>query len=306
MKIYFRLFYIIYSVLFFNAGLFAEELVRTAGISAVPFLKIGYTARAQGMAGNFTAISDDVSALEYNPAGLSNVQGSQYSFSQALIYGDISANTVLAVFSSGENALGFGITNLGISDFQRSVVNDVITEGTAISLRDTLVVLGYSHNMPYREDSRSIKIGVSVKYINEELNKNSASVAAFDAGLYYRNSRSGNTSGIVVQNIGSKIRGSLLPFTIRAGTGFMSKGYNSSFDIVQENDSKMKLGLGFEVSANKYIAFRFGGVYQQTSSLSAGFGLNFSPVKLDYAYIPHSDLGLSHRVTFQIDFLPKN
>ena len=41
--------------------------------SGAAFLKIGTGARPEAMGGAYTALADDVSALHYNPAGLSSV-----------------------------------------------------------------------------------------------------------------------------------------------------------------------------------------------------------------------------------------
>ena len=52
-----------------------------AGISTAQFLKIGVGGRASAMGDAFVAVANDVSALYWNPAGLTQFQDNQIIFS---------------------------------------------------------------------------------------------------------------------------------------------------------------------------------------------------------------------------------
>ena len=52
------------------------------GISSLQFLKIGVGARATALGESFVAISNDASALFWNPAGLANTEGNQVFLSE--------------------------------------------------------------------------------------------------------------------------------------------------------------------------------------------------------------------------------
>ena len=76
-----------------------------AGLTAFPVLKIPMGGRSEGMAGAFTAVADDISFLEYNPAGSSMLGKSEL----AVFHNNWIADTKLegAVFASRYKDLGF-------------------------------------------------------------------------------------------------------------------------------------------------------------------------------------------------------
>ena len=76
-----------------------------AGLTAFPVLKIPLGGRSEGMAGAFSAVSDDISFLEYNPAGSSMLSNTEL----AVFHNNWIADTKIegAVFASRFRDLGF-------------------------------------------------------------------------------------------------------------------------------------------------------------------------------------------------------
>ncbi|MBN1638193.1 MAG: UPF0164 family protein, partial [Ignavibacteriales bacterium] len=61
-----------------------EGTTNKVGTTAANFLKIGAGARAIGMGGAYTALSDDIYSVYYNPAGIARTEGTgQVSFNHA-------------------------------------------------------------------------------------------------------------------------------------------------------------------------------------------------------------------------------
>ena len=62
---------------------FLAVFVLSVNISSVEtgaaFLKLGMGARPVGLGGAFTAISNDVNAIAYNPAGIAQLESNEYS-----------------------------------------------------------------------------------------------------------------------------------------------------------------------------------------------------------------------------------
>jgi hypothetical protein len=77
-----------------------------AGLTAFPVLNVPMGGRAEGMGGAFSAVSDDSSFIEYNPAGSSLLSKSEL----ALFHNNWIADTKIegAVFASRYKDLGFG------------------------------------------------------------------------------------------------------------------------------------------------------------------------------------------------------
>jgi hypothetical protein len=76
-----------------------------AGLTAFPILNIPMGGRSEGMAGAFTAVSDDISFIEYNPAGSSMLSRSEF----ALFHNNWIADTKIegAAYASRYKNLGF-------------------------------------------------------------------------------------------------------------------------------------------------------------------------------------------------------
>jgi len=76
-----------------------------AGLTAFPVLKIPMGGRSEGMAGAFSAVSDDISFIEYNPAGSSMLARSELAF----FHNNWIADTMIegVVYASRYKDLGF-------------------------------------------------------------------------------------------------------------------------------------------------------------------------------------------------------
>ncbi len=73
--------------------LFGESgRMTNVGTTAAPFLEVGVGSRAIGMGGAFVAISNDVSALYWNPAGLCRMDQGEAVFERIEWFADISFN----------------------------------------------------------------------------------------------------------------------------------------------------------------------------------------------------------------------
>ena len=73
-----------------SAG-FGQSKVGQAGTQ---FLKMGVSARAVAMGEAFTAISDDATAVHYNPAGLTQIDNKQVILTHISYVADINYNFI--------------------------------------------------------------------------------------------------------------------------------------------------------------------------------------------------------------------
>lgn len=82
-----------------------------------------------------------------------------------------------------------------------------------------------------------------------------------------------------------------------------------STDFVKRNDTKGEFDAGAEVTPRRVFSLRLGYRYALSrpdlgglSDFSAGFGLRFKTMSLDYAFVPLGDLGMTHRISFNMRF----
>jgi hypothetical protein len=208
-----------------------------AGLTSFPVLNVPMGGRSEGMAGAFSAVSDDISFIEYNPAGSSMLDFSEL----ALFHNNWIADTKVegAVFASRRENLGFaaGTKWLYTPFTEYNIYGDRVskgyyTEGTA--------TLNISYNFFSGYYFSGLSAGINLKgafrfvpdYTDaDDLGNNtgsliagsglsqSAAMAMADIGLLTRfdflkpyNSRDRNTSAaLVVRNLGPPAKDDPLP-----------------------------------------------------------------------------------------------
>ena len=63
----------IFLLIFFSFGIITAGEITKVGTSAAQFMKIGVGARATAMGESFVAVSNDASAIFWNPAGIASL-----------------------------------------------------------------------------------------------------------------------------------------------------------------------------------------------------------------------------------------
>ncbi|MBI9070741.1 MAG: PorV/PorQ family protein [Melioribacteraceae bacterium] len=177
--------------------------VSKVGTTAAQFLKFGAGARAISMGGAYTAVSDDIYASYYNPAGVALVNGSgEVAFNHAEWLADITYD-----YAAGSiNLEGLGSMFITLSTMQvpkEKVRTNDFPEGDgrywdATSLS---IGLGFSRRLTDR-----FSIGLQAKFIQESIWNTSATGFALDIGTYYVTPFNDLVIGASVTNFGSKMQ----------------------------------------------------------------------------------------------------
>ena len=165
----------------FQAAGYAGDFSKV-GTAAAQFLKIGVGARAMGLGGSFTALANDVSTIYWNPAGISNIDGFSLAVTHNEWFADIShdfAGVVYPLNSSDFIALHVVALNTG----EQEVTTVTQPEGTGIyyDVSDLAIGLSYARTLTDR-----FSVGLTVKYIQQNLYNESANTFAIDLGTYLR------------------------------------------------------------------------------------------------------------------------
>lgn len=145
-------------------------------------LKVGQSARASGMGSAFTAIADDISAVFWNPAGLTQVERIEY----AVGYTDW---LVESRFFSGAMAWRRGVQTFALSMIQFDGGTSLETTpldptgefGRTIKAGDIFVKVDYAYKM-----TDKLSLGASAKWIQETLDLDKINSVSFDfSTLFY-------------------------------------------------------------------------------------------------------------------------
>lgn len=232
------------------------------------------------------ALSNDVFSLFNNPSGLSQIDWREIGiyYSPAPFGLTELANAYVAYtepFSFGSVAIG-GMT-YGFDLY-----------------RESKIVLGYSYNYQNKF------------FAGAAFNFHTLSIKNYgdDNALYF------NLGGLVYlsedfrlgfsfQNINRATFGNdddQIPVLLNAGISYDL--INSlSINAAVEKDLRYKTSLMFGVDYDliEYLSLR-SGFSNEPSKFSAGIGINYSFISLDYAMFTHNDLGLTHQVGLIISF----
>lgn len=266
------------------------------GTSGSQFLGVGMGARSMGMGGACVSLSDDGTALFWNPAGLTQVTSHRVSVSHVEWLSDVTYQHAGYTAPLGEQAaFGFAIE-------QGSVEWDNTGEGM-FDAGDFSGVVGYGRRL-----KPNLGVGGGLKYVSSRLGDDSASTYAMDLGAVYRMSES-VTLGAAVRNVGPELTyredGDPLPTTLVVGGSYEWNDLTLALDVEKQNDLSTCARFGVEYSPVRYVALRGGYISGDDSalgSMTGGFGLRWDESwALDYAYRP-SDIGGTHQVALSAGF----
>lgn len=293
---------IILFILFYLAAISAVFAVSDqAGTSGSAFLKLGQSVRAEALGGSFVALADDASAIFYNPAGLQLSGYSRLSFTQNQWLVDSSYSTICYTYPLGiDNTMGFAASYLNFGSIQETTSNSRTGTGRYFTPSALLGVMSMAFNI------QRAFVGINFKILQQNIDAYNENGYGIDVGMLTKAPWEDVRLGVSLLNLGVSGDRSM-PLTLLAGLNY---SLNSNTIILTDlrvpRDQDPSLHCGIEYKPNLNLAFRAG-----LSSLSAeGIGLNYSlglglKVKnfnVDYAYVPYSDLGDSHRVGVSVDY----
>ncbi|MBS4015195.1 MAG: hypothetical protein KGZ86_01995 [Candidatus Latescibacteria bacterium] len=248
-------------------------------------------ARAEGMANAFTAISNDPSAIQYNPAGLVQVNNLSAMSFYKLLYGGIGVNlhhfclNVAYPINEKAGVVGIGLQEMGISLHSEKVLT-----------------LSHSFNL-----IRDISFGYNIRgYQLSQTDFGSGIAFGIDFGILTRIYKRWQY-GFYVRNINSPKMGQdvkyNLPRVINVGIAYRpTLGINSTFDISKEVGKPTRIAVGQEFQIiEDYLTVRAG---IQTEPIRFGFGLRsgMKNIYLDYALTTHAELPLTHNFGLALSF----
>ena len=327
----FRSSLLLLSAFFFSASAPSPaQQVSGAGSTSTNFQKIGMGARASAMGNSFTAVSNDATAIFWNPAGLVLAKGTEFS----LTHGEWLLGVTHEFFAFSQNidqdgAFGGSIGYLGTGSFAGSLEKPLPPGdtnladsyggvGPDISATNFIGTLAYAQrlgNWIPGDFFKHTMVGVSATVVGQNVVNVGNAGAAFNLGVMYEVTRKTFYLGGVLENLGSNIENFSQPMMYKLGGSYflrnalMKKDQDIiALDLDGNNDTGFKIGAGdeYKISFGRNDVFlRLGySTADDLSGLTAGVGIahRFDDFQagLDYAYVPYGVLGDTHRITLNI------
>lgn len=162
-----------------NGIVFGQQRPYRVGTTAANFLEIGVGSAASAMGEAYVAVANDVSAIYWNPAGLSTIRGNQAQIMyQPWIVGvnNIFGGVVISVPQIGNFALG--VTQLGYGETEVTTLSQQDGTGENYSASDYAFSLSYARNI-----TEWFSFGASGKYVGSQIWHTTASSMALDMGV---------------------------------------------------------------------------------------------------------------------------
>jgi hypothetical protein len=299
---------------------------RTGG-SGMQFLKISPDARGMAMGGAVVAVTNDASAMYWNPASITGIDtGRLHQMgSHTRYFGGITgsfAGTVKKVGKLSYFGLQLFSMNYGIMD--ETTEFESKGTGRTFSVSNYLIGLTYAKIL-----TNSFSFGVNAKYANEGFAGTNVRNVLFDLGLKYDVGVKNTRFGINFSNFGFNVSPSgdvsvlkfngptdinsfskvSVPGIFRLGLAFdplhtADHIITLSSQLNHPTDNNETYALGAEYSYLKVGYLRTGyefGSDEKYVAPSAGLGLKlpsrFVDTSIDYGFLAKSRLGNIHRIT---------
>lgn len=241
-----------------NSTVFAQL---TGGGYAESYLLRNIGARAISMAGAYTAIVNEPTALFYNPAGLSSLASrAMFTTSLSLMQYGRSQDYLAWGQTFGKIGVGLALNNYNSS----SVISRDVRGNPLGTFSD--VQFNFNGGISYAMEMASI--GIGFKYLSNSINIGGTSANGFAMDLGMKYDVAGLfTFGLSMQNVLSTMKwntpseeSSKVPYTIRAGIAmefpFNETTYTTRTTALAEKDTVNE-------PSTRYILFGLDAIYSQ-------------------------------------------
>ena len=306
-----------------------------SGTASLQFLKLGIDARAIGMGEAYTAVSNDISSVYWNPAGLALKDENQLFLSHTNWVGE-----TYHEYLAYSTVIGLGYVALSASVFYTPLMDETTESefgptGRTFRFSNSAVGLTYANAF-----TDQFSFGITGKYLNENIADQSIHSFAVDFGTQYNTNWRNTIIGMSLRNFGPDVQynveqkdkpiqtGNPLDHVDKSGTAApipMNFSLGLATDIFREDSSYLLASVQLDNTVDRSETWNVGAEYNwnilflrggyqinyDAASYSFGFGVKvparFAIINIDYAF---TDMGrlqedfmtAAHRLSLKMAF----
>jgi hypothetical protein len=152
----------------------------------------------------------------------------------------------------------------------------------------------------------NLSIGSTLNYHTVKIDRYGSDGSAYiDIGMILKLTEEINW-GVSLQNVNRASFGkekNQIPVIYLTGIAArITPGFSLYLAVGKELKYKPEIKVGFEYDIVEYLTIR-SGFNNYPSSYSAGIGINYNKLSLDYSFFTHQDLGITHQAGLRIRFM---
>lgn len=263
------------------------------GTTSAAFMKLFGGVKQASLGGAFIAIADDVSTVSINPAGISQFKSFEFGSTFMNYFSGISYTNVSSIIPMKRTTIGFSLDYLNEGVIEETTLANPAGTGKTINPYAYSGTLAISQKLlPF------LSVGVGARVIGEKLSTRIKSGYGADIGIHWAWNHNFSV-GLNGRNIAGSFEGKAIPGSYGLGIAYKFNQFLFALDGNMLNDNQVLINLGAEYNINNILFARFGfntkSEENAGGNLGAGIGLRAGRIKIDYAYIPYGDLGITHR-----------
>jgi hypothetical protein len=267
------------------------------------FLKIGTGARPEAMGGAYAALSEDVHALHYNPAGLAALKSRE----AGLMHTDYLLDTRFDFAGFAQptpiGCFGVSVARLGLGNFEGRDENRAPAEG--FGAVQSVYTIGFGTGVG------TLDAGAALKVIDSRIGQDSASAVAADLGV--RKSWRRFSLGAAILSVGRGLQylSQRDPLPLALDLGASCRPFERTLlalDFRHEPlERRAEVRAGAEYRPFQAFSLRAGYASQTArdaswdsaalAGFSGGFGVRVGGFSGDYSFTPFGELGKVQRVS---------
>ena len=288
-----------------------------AGTSEMAFLKMGFSPRVASMGGAGTGYAKGPHAMLSNPASMSFERDISVGTSFGVLYAGITGGDIVAQKSFDFGKLGAAVRFISYGSMDRTNIDGEVTG--SFSATDLAFSLAYS-----REIFDKVSLGISPFFASSSIDSTSSAALGVDVGALLKFDHGRGQVGVALKNAGTVFSAHVdstnpLPLNASFGASYRLKGL-PIYATAQGDwfaDEGFTAGFGVDFVQLKPLSIRAGyhlrdkiegelAKDETLRGLTAGFGIDYRNLIIDYAFEHYGELGMTHKFGIGYDGFGQN